>query len=60
VDRINTEARVVLKTPILREVLEKEGSELLDADAAGYTAMIAGEVARWSGVLKSMDLRLEE
>jgi hypothetical protein len=32
----------------------------LDTDAAGYTAMIAGEVARWSEVLKTMDLRLEE
>ncbi len=60
VARLNAEGRAALKTPVMRDLLEKEASELLDTDAAGYTGMIAGEVARWSGVLKTMDIRLEE
>jgi tripartite-type tricarboxylate transporter receptor subunit TctC len=60
VARLNAEGRAALKTPVMRDLLEKEASELLDTDAAGYTGMIAGEVARWSGVLKAMDIRLEE
>jgi tripartite-type tricarboxylate transporter receptor subunit TctC len=60
VNRINAEARIFLKTPLMRELLDKEASELLDADAAGYTAMIAGEVARWSSVVKTMDLKVDE
>lgn len=60
VERINIEARVFLKTPVMRELLEKEASEVLDTDAAGYSAMIAGEVARWSQLVQAMDLKLEE
>jgi len=60
VTRLNQEARAVLKTPTMRELSEREASEPLDTDAAGYTAMIAGEVARWSGIVRTMDLKLEE
>jgi tripartite-type tricarboxylate transporter receptor subunit TctC len=60
VTRLNQEARAVLKTPTLRELSEREASEPLDTDAAGYTAMIAGEVARWSDIVRTMDLKLEE
>jgi tripartite-type tricarboxylate transporter receptor subunit TctC len=60
VSRLNTEARVALKTPVMRDMMEQEGSELLDTDSAGFTAMIAGEVARWSKILATMDIRLEE
>jgi tripartite-type tricarboxylate transporter receptor subunit TctC len=60
VTRLNEEARAVLKTPALRELSEREASEPLDTDAAGYTAMIAGEVARWSDIVRTMDLKLEE
>ena len=60
VTRLNEEARAYLKTPVMRELLDRESSEPLDTDAAGYTRMIAGEVARWSAVVKSMDLKLEE
>jgi len=60
VTRLNEEARAVLKTPTMRELSEREASEPLDTDAAGYTAMIAGEVARWSGIVRTMDLKLEE
>jgi tripartite-type tricarboxylate transporter receptor subunit TctC len=58
--RLNEEARAVLKTPAMRELSEREASEPLDADAAGYTAMIAGEVARWSDIVRTMNLKLEE
>jgi tripartite-type tricarboxylate transporter receptor subunit TctC len=60
VTRLNQEARAVLKTPTLRELSEREASEPLDTDAAGYTAMIAGEVARWSDIVRTMDLKLED
>ena len=60
VARLNEEARAVLKTPAMRELSEREASEPLDTDAAGYTAMIAGEVARWSDIVRTMNLKLEE
>ena len=54
------EARAVLKTPAMRELSDREASAPLDTDAAGYTAMIAGEVARWSEIVRTMGLKLEE
>jgi tripartite-type tricarboxylate transporter receptor subunit TctC len=60
VSRLNTEARVALKTPVMRDMMEREGSDPLDTDSAGFTTMIAGEVARWSKILATMDIRLEE
>lgn len=59
VTRLNAEGRALLKTPIMQDLLTKEGSDLPDLDAAGYAAMIAADVARWTEVVRSMDLKLE-
>ena len=57
VRRLNDEARAMLRQPAMRQIAEREGSEILDVDAEIFSRMIATEVARWSKVLESSGLR---
>ena len=58
--RINREARAFLKEPQMRKLAENDASEPLDADAAGFTRYVAGEVARWGEVVRALDIKGEE
>jgi tripartite-type tricarboxylate transporter receptor subunit TctC len=60
VARINREARVFLKEPQMRKLAENDASEPLDADGAGFTRYVAGEVARWGEVVRALDIKGEE
>ncbi len=60
VARINREARAFLKEPQMRRLAENDASVPLDADAAGFTRYVAGEVARWSEIVRSLDIKAEE
>ncbi len=60
VARINLEARHFLKEPQMRALAATDASDPLDADAAGFTAYIAAEVARWGEVVKMLDIKVEE
>jgi tripartite-type tricarboxylate transporter receptor subunit TctC len=59
-DRINREARAFLKQPQMRKLAENDASEPLDADPAKFTSYVAAEVARWSAVVKALDIKGEE
>ena len=58
--RINREARAFLKEPQMRKLAENDASEPLDADAAGFTRYVAGEVTRWGDVVRALDIKGEE
>jgi tripartite-type tricarboxylate transporter receptor subunit TctC len=58
--RINREARAFLKEPQMRRLAENDASEPLDADAAGFSRYVAGEVARWGEVVRTLDIKGEE
>jgi tripartite-type tricarboxylate transporter receptor subunit TctC len=60
VARINREARAFLKEPQMRKLAENDASEPLDADAAGFTRYVAGEVARWGEIVRALDIKAEE
>jgi tripartite-type tricarboxylate transporter receptor subunit TctC len=60
VARINREARAFLKDPQMKKLAENDASEPLDADAAGFTRYVAAEVARWSEIVRSLDIKAEE
>src|SRR5215831_12401952 len=60
VARINREARAFLKEPQMRKLADNDASEPLDADAVGFTRYVAGEVARWSEVVRALDIKGEE
>jgi tripartite-type tricarboxylate transporter receptor subunit TctC len=60
VARINREARAFLKEPQMRKLAENDASEPLDANAAGFTRYVAGEVARWGEVVRALDIKGEE
>ena len=59
-DRINREARAFLKEPQMRKLAENDASDPLDADAAEFTRYVAAEVARWGGVVRTLDIKVEE
>jgi tripartite-type tricarboxylate transporter receptor subunit TctC len=60
VARINREARAFLNEPQMKKLAEQDASEPLDADAAGFTRYVAGEVARWGEIVRSLDIKAEE
>src|SRR5262249_20859258 len=60
VARINRGARAFLKEPQMRKLADNDASEPLDADAVGFTRYVAGEVARWSEVVRALDIKGEE
>ena len=60
VSRINGETRAFLKEPPMRKLAENDASDPLDADAAGFAAYVAAEVARWSEVVRALDIKGEE
>jgi tripartite-type tricarboxylate transporter receptor subunit TctC len=60
VARINREARAFLKEPQMKKLAENDASEPLDADAAGFTRYVAGEVARWGEIVRALDIKAEE
>jgi tripartite-type tricarboxylate transporter receptor subunit TctC len=60
VARINREARAFLRDPQMRKLAENDASEPLDADAAGFTRYVAGEVERWGKIVRELDIKAEE
>src|ERR1700722_6931056 len=60
VGRINREARAFLKAPQMKKLAENDASEPPDADGAGFTRYVAGEVARWGEVVRALDIKGEE
>jgi tripartite-type tricarboxylate transporter receptor subunit TctC len=60
VARINREARAFLRDPQMRKLAENDASEPLDADAAGFTRYVAGEVDRWGKIVRALDIKAEE
>ena len=60
VARINREARAFLKEPQMKKLADQDASEPLDADAAGFTRYVAAEVARWSEIVRALDIKAEE
>lgn len=60
VGRINREARAYLKEPQMRQLAERDASDALDADAAGFTRYVADEVARWGEVVRALDIKGED
>jgi tripartite-type tricarboxylate transporter receptor subunit TctC len=60
VARINREARAFLKEPQMRKLADNDASDPLDADAAGFTRYVAGEVERWGKIVRALDIKAEE
>jgi len=60
VARINREARAFLKEPQMRKLADTDASDPLDADAAGFTRYVAGEVERWGKIVRTLDIKAEE
>ncbi len=58
--RINGVARAYLKEPQMRKLAERDASDALDADAAGFTRYVAAEVARWGEVVKALNIKGDE
>jgi tripartite-type tricarboxylate transporter receptor subunit TctC len=58
--RINRETRAVLREPQMRRLAEADDSEPLDVDAAEFTRYVTAEVARWGGVVRVLDIKLED
>ncbi len=53
VERLNREVRAVLATPEARARYAEFGGDAGDLDAAGYTAMVRDEFARWGPVVRA-------
>ena len=60
VARINGEARAFLKEPQMRALAANDASDPLDADAAAFTAYVAAEIARWSAIVTTLGIKVEE
>jgi tripartite-type tricarboxylate transporter receptor subunit TctC len=58
--RINQEARAYLREPRMKTLAENDASAPLDADAAGFTRYVAGEVERWGKIVRTLDIKGEE
>ncbi len=54
VARLNSEVRVILQSPEVRERFAPEGFEANELDAAGFTDFVRVEIARWTPLAKAM------
>lgn len=59
VDKVNQAVSAALQTPELNAALVSLGVEPMTATPAGVQSRIESENKRWSGVIKSADIRLE-
>jgi hypothetical protein len=44
----------------MRKLADNDASDPLDADAAGFTRYVAGEVERWGKIVRTLDIKAEE
>jgi len=59
VTKLNTATNTALRTPDLVERFAALGAEPVGSTAAGFTAMISQEIAKWGRVIKSAGIRGE-
>jgi tripartite-type tricarboxylate transporter receptor subunit TctC len=59
VDKLNREVRRILQLPRIRDYFERRALLSMDLDVAATNAFIAGEVARWGALAKTVRLTVE-
>lgn len=59
VDRLNREVRASLSLPDVRETFAKQLLVTRDDDVPTFQAFVARQVASWSKLIKSLDIKLE-
>ncbi len=55
-DKINADMNAVLQIPDVRDRLTRIGFEIVGGEAAGFTKYVEREIAKWSGVVKSIGI----
>jgi tripartite-type tricarboxylate transporter receptor subunit TctC len=57
--RLSDELLTAMKTPKVREAIEKTGSETSPGDSAAFGALIRAENERWGKLVKSLNLKAD-
>lgn len=53
VARLSSEIARALKTPEVREKMDKEGAELIGSTSAEFTAFLKADLDKWTKVIKA-------
>jgi tripartite-type tricarboxylate transporter receptor subunit TctC len=59
VEKLNREVRRIVKTPKVRDYFKRQAALAMDVDVAGLNAFLAGEVAYWGALAKSVGLSVQ-
>jgi tripartite-type tricarboxylate transporter receptor subunit TctC len=59
IDKLNAAANEALKDPQLRELMLSQGNEIGGGTPADFAALIKSESAKWSGVVKTANIKPE-
>lgn len=59
IDKLNAAANEALKDPQLRELMLSQGNEIGGGSPAEFAALIKSESAKWSAVVKSVNIKPE-
>jgi Tripartite tricarboxylate transporter family receptor len=59
VEKLNREVRRIVKTPKVRDYFTRQAALAMDVDVAGLNTFLAGEVAYWGALAKSIGLSVQ-
>ena len=59
IDKLNAAANEALKDPQLRELMLSQGNEIGGGSPAEFAALIKAEASKWSGVVKTANIKPE-
>lgn len=59
VEKLNREVRRIVKTPKVRDYFQRQAALAMDVDVAGLNTFLAGEVAYWGALAKSVGLSVQ-
>ena len=57
--KLNAEIGAVMRSPAMKEWLEKDGAEPVDTTPAEFGRHIEAEIARWRKVVKEAGIRVQ-
>jgi tripartite-type tricarboxylate transporter receptor subunit TctC len=59
VERMTKELRTALQTPLIKELWERNGSDVPDMTGAKFGEFVSSEVARWGKVVQEAGVKIE-
>ena len=59
VEKLNREVRRIVKTAKVRDYFQRQAALAMDVDVAGLNTFLAGEVAYWGALAKSVGLSVQ-